>query len=225
MSHLSEVWDTEKHTIGRDQQTGLVIGRQHMWQPIGLNAFTGCDTVSAFASRRKLSALKPMEIDIADLDTFSQVGQSWDVQPQLSEKVKQFTCRMYVAASSTTEVNDLRCQLLYPKRREIESGCYHLAEIVSSCTSFEPTTRQQAGRAVYMLVPHCPTLPSVDDYMMMANSIAIHWMRSPSAPDAVLELLVYKCVRSCKLTKCTFIANRLAFTDMCCKLQSCSNQK
>ena len=42
---------------------------------IGLHAFTGCDTVSAFASRRKLSALKPLEIDITYLETFSQVGQ------------------------------------------------------------------------------------------------------------------------------------------------------
>ena len=30
---------------------------------IGLHAFTGCDTVRAFASRRKLSAMKPMESD------------------------------------------------------------------------------------------------------------------------------------------------------------------
>ena len=71
----------------------------------------------------------------------------------------------YVVASSTTEVqevNDLRCQLFCAKGGEIKSGCYHHADIVSSCTSFEPTTRQQAGSVVYMLVPHCPTLPSVD---------------------------------------------------------------
>ena len=74
---------------------------------IGLHAFTGCDTVSAFASQRELSALKLMESDITYHETCSQVGKSWDVQPQLSEKVQQFTCRMYVAASSTTEVNDL----------------------------------------------------------------------------------------------------------------------
>ena len=58
---------------------------------IWLHAFTGCDTVSAFARQ---SALKPMKSDITYLGTFIQVGQSWDVQPQLSEKVQQFTCRM-----------------------------------------------------------------------------------------------------------------------------------
>ena len=76
-----------------------------------------------------------------------------------------------------------------------------------------------------MLVPQCPTLPSVDGLMMMACSIAIHGMRSPPAQFADMELLVCKCVRSYKLTKCTCIANRLACTDMCSKLQSCSNQK
>ena len=54
---------------------------------IGLHAFTGCDTVSAFASRGKLNALKLMQRDITYQETFSQVGQSWDVQPQLFEKV------------------------------------------------------------------------------------------------------------------------------------------
>ena len=61
---------------------------------IGIHAFTGYDTLSAFASRRKLSALKPMKSDITYLGTFIQVGQSWDVQPQLSEKVQPSTCRM-----------------------------------------------------------------------------------------------------------------------------------
>ena len=49
-------------------------------------------------------------------------------------------------------------------------------------------------------------------------------MRSPLAPDDVLELLACKCARSSKLTKCTCMANGLACTYMC-KLQACINQK
>ena len=89
---------------------------------IGLHAFTGYDTVSAFASRGKLSSLKLMKMDITYQETFSHVGQTWDVQPHLFEKVQQFTCRMNVAASSTTKVNDLRYQLFCVKRGEIESS-------------------------------------------------------------------------------------------------------
>ena len=43
---------------------------------IGLHACTGCDSVSAFASRRKLSACQPMRSDKTYLETFIQVGQS-----------------------------------------------------------------------------------------------------------------------------------------------------
>ena len=59
---------------------------------------------------------------------------------------------------------------------------------------------------------------------MMAISIAIQWIWSPPAQYFVLEILACKCVRPCKLPKCTCMANRLACADMC-KLQSCSNQK
>ena len=89
---------------------------------IGIYAFTGYDTVSAFASRGTLSSLKLMKRDITYQETFSHVGQTWDVQPHLFEKVQQFTCRMNVAASSTTEMNDLRYQLFCAKRGEIESS-------------------------------------------------------------------------------------------------------
>ena len=96
LPHLSDACDTEPHAICRHQQTGLAIGRHHLWQP---NSATCCDTVSAFASRGKLSALKLTKRNITYQETFCQVGTSWDVQPQLFEKAQQFTCRMYVAAN------------------------------------------------------------------------------------------------------------------------------
>ena len=105
-----------------------------------------------------------------------------------------------------------------PKGDILSQVCYHHATIVSSCTFFEPTIRQQSGSAVCKVVPHCRTLPSVD------GNLAIHWMRSPPAPYAVLEWLACKCIRSCKLPKCACMANGLACTCVC-KLQSCCNQK
>ena len=79
---------------------------------IRLHAFTCYDTVIAFASRGKLSSLKLMKMDITYHETFSQVCQTWEVQ--------QFTCRMNVAASSTTKVNDLRYQLFCAKGGDIK---------------------------------------------------------------------------------------------------------
>ena len=47
---------------------------------IGLHAYTCYDTVIAFASRGKLSSLKVMKMDVTYHETYSHVGQTWDVQ-------------------------------------------------------------------------------------------------------------------------------------------------
>ena len=121
--HIYQKCGTQNRTRFVDiSKLALSLGDSVCDSLIGLHAFTGCDTVSAFANRGKLSALKLMQRDITYQETCGQVGQSWDVQPKLFEKVKQFTCRMYVAASRTTEVNDLRYQLFCAKRGEIESN-------------------------------------------------------------------------------------------------------
>ncbi len=75
-------------------------------------------------------------------------------------------------------------------------------------------------------LPARPTVPNPTKcgWRCDDGKLAIHWMRSPLAPYAVLELLACKRVRSCKLPKCTCMANVLACADMC-KLQSCSSQK
>ena len=130
---------------------------------------------------------------------------------------------MYVAASSTTEVNGLRYQLFCAKRREIESN------LLPPCIDclFAHLLRANYQAAIWKCCLHArPTVPDPTKcgWIDYDGKLAIRWMRSPPASDAVLELLACKCVRSCKLPKCTCMANGLACTNMC-KLQSCSNQK
>ena len=156
------------------------------------------------ASRGKLSAPTLMNKGLTYQETFCQVGQSWDVQPHILQKVQQCTCPRNVAASRTTEVKDLRYQLVCAKRGEIESS---LLPLCRDCL-FIHFIRANYQAAICLLVPQCQTVPSVDEY----------WMRSSPAPYVVLELLACKCVRSCKLPKCTCMANGLACADMC-KLQ------
>ena len=130
---------------------------------------------------------------------------------------------MWLQASNTTDVNDLRYQLFCAKRGEIESN---LLPPCRDCL-FVHLLRANYQAAIWKCCLHArPTVPDptkcglIDD----DGKLTIHWMRSPPAPDAVLELLACKCVRSCKLSTCTYMAHGLSCTDMC-KLQSCSNQK
>ena len=130
---------------------------------------------------------------------------------------------MWLLASNTTEVNDLRYQLFCAKRGEIESS---LLPPCRDCLCMQ-LLRANYQAAIWKCCLHArPAVPDptkcglIDD----DGKLAMHWMRSPPAPDAVLELLACKCVRSCKLSTCTCMAHGLACAYMC-KLQSCSNQK
>ena len=58
----------------------LVIGDNVCHALVGLHAFTGCDSVSAFACLGKMGALKKLETNQNFQKTLSELGESWDVQ-------------------------------------------------------------------------------------------------------------------------------------------------
>ena len=120
------------------------------------------------------------------------------------------TIHLYVAASRTTEVEYLRYQLFCAKGGEIESS---LLPLCRDCL-FSDLIRANYQAAIWKCsLPARPTVPNPNKCGLICDDgkLAIHWMRSPTAPCAVLELLACKCVRSCRLPKCTCMANGLAW--------------
>ena len=96
---------------------------------IGLHAFTGCDTVSALTGRGKLGALTLMKKDSTHQETFSQLGQSWEVSKQLFDKIQLFTCQHW--PSEWTALQTLRS---VPNEERSGPAILHHAEIAcSSC--------------------------------------------------------------------------------------------
>ncbi len=89
---------------------------------IGVHAFTGCDSVSAFAGRGKLTALKLVKGNRAFQESFKSLGTSWDVSDEIYSNMELFVCRMYAPSSSVCDVNDLRYLLFCTKRGEVESS-------------------------------------------------------------------------------------------------------
>ena len=59
---------------------------------IGMHAYTGCDTTSAFAGKGKASALKFVTNNREFRNTFTQLGQEWDLSSELMDKLECFTC-------------------------------------------------------------------------------------------------------------------------------------
>lgn len=62
---------------------------------IGLHAYTGCDTVSAFAGKGKVNSVKILKSDKCTQDAFAQLGQNWTLSEDLFDKMEKFTCALY----------------------------------------------------------------------------------------------------------------------------------
>ena len=88
----------------------------------GMHAFTSWDTVSAFAGRGKMGALKLLKSGKAYQEAFSELGRSWHVSDELFEKLQEITCRIYVHSTHTTDVNTLRHQLFCARRGKVDSS-------------------------------------------------------------------------------------------------------
>ena len=154
-----------------------------------------------------------MKKDSTYQETFSQLGQSWEVSKQLFDKIQRFTCHLYATTASTFEVNELCNQLFCAKRREVGSSqlppcrdCLHMhvfhvntqASIWKCCLQTQPFVADPR---------ECGWTTDDDGFLV------IEWMRTPPAP--VLELISCKCLHSCKLPSCTCLVNGLACTTTC----------
>ena len=78
---------------------------------IGMHAFTGCDTISAFAGRGKLTTLNQVKKDKTYQNAFQELGRYWEVSPELFEKLQEITCHMYLPSTNTTKVSGMNCSV------------------------------------------------------------------------------------------------------------------
>lgn len=113
----------------QNQTTYIDIGKlatslgDGVWQAlVGLHAFTGYDTVSAFADRGKLGALKLLKGSEAFQEAFKDLWEEWGISEEVFSEMQKFTIKMYVLSSSTMLGNTLRYDLFCAKRGEVESS-------------------------------------------------------------------------------------------------------
>ena len=62
---------------------------------LGLHAFTGCDTTSAFVRQGKLKPMKLLETNSDFIPVFSRIGNDVEVQEEDMGLLEEFVCRMY----------------------------------------------------------------------------------------------------------------------------------
>lgn len=190
---------------------------------VGMHAFTGCDTVSAFAGRGKLRALKLITRSEHYQEVFFELGQSWELSPDLFKRLQAFTCELYSAPAMTEDINTAHYQLFCARRGELESS--QLPPCKDCLFMHAMRANYQAGIWRGSLNQHI-LVPSPVEHGWTKNDdgqLTLKWMQGSSAPDAVLELLFCNCSRRCKLPECKCMSNGLKCTNLC-KLEACDNQ-
>ena len=85
---------------------------------IGFHAFTGCDSISAFAGKGKKRPFKLLMKSQDYIETFQMLGQSWNLDDDVIERLEKFTCHMY-GSYLTTSVNELRYKIYCTKKGKV----------------------------------------------------------------------------------------------------------
>ena len=80
--HLRQMWHTGPYQVHQRHTSGGMWWRMCICLP-GIHAFTGCDSVSAFAGKGKLTALKLARQNPSIQELFQRVGMVWEVSEEL----------------------------------------------------------------------------------------------------------------------------------------------
>ena len=189
---------------------------------IGMHTFTGCDTVSAFTGRGKITALRLVKQQTSYQEMFKQLGMEWVLSYMLFQSLQEFTCKLYCSQPRTDNINELRYRLFCAKKGNIDST--QLPPCVDCL--FKHASRANFQAAIWKRsLQSCQGTPTPigSGWREDGDRFAIDWMSGDPAPTALLELLSCSCTRSCQLPTCSCLANGLKCTDVC-KLLDCDNR-
>ena len=73
---------------------------------VSLHAFTGCDTVSAFAGLGKSKAFKIMAKNVDYIKLFEKLGKGWHLEEEIMRYIEGFVCHLY-GYSDMKDINTL----------------------------------------------------------------------------------------------------------------------
>jgi hypothetical protein len=203
----------------------IVIGRDECAALMGVHAWTGCDSVSAFAGQGKIKAVNLIRTNDTFREAFTTLGREWSVPDTLFTVIEEFTCNMYSRSAKSSTVNALRYEMFRAKNGDVSSG--QLPPCKDALLQHTKRANYQAAiwRRSLQNTPQIPEATDGHGWIIDGDGqIAIAWITRAPAPDVVLSLMSCKCVRSCKADSCPCIDNGLPCTPAC-RLQDCDNMK
>lgn len=191
------------HSLGPQKCTALPF----------LHAFSGCDTVSAFAGRGKKTVWDVWNSFDDVTPIFSYLASTpCSVEGQL-ELIERYVVLLYDRASSEEKVNRARKQLFSKKGRTMEG----LPPTQAALLEHTKRAAFQAGHVWAQMFVPVPSLPCPSEWGWLQTAEGgweVKWTSLPEASLACRELLRCGCKKSCK-GQCKCVKAALMCTGLC----------
>ena len=229
LGHLNEIGECFMK-VGRGTKVRLIdiksIGDRMSSQDndivpalIGLHAFTGCDSISAFAGKGKIKAVKLLEKYPEFIHCFQELGKSWIVTDDLVDQCEKFVCLLY--GKMISDVDELRYQIFCAKGGKVDPSALPPCKTTLILHIKRANYQACVWRRAVVANPNLPP-PDQHGWIIDANDLTVQWLGSRPAPDEVLELLSCLCKRACKIEECICMQAELKCTELCSNVK-CDN--
>ena len=185
----------------------------------GLHAFTGCDSTSSFNGKGKPPSLKLCRDDSAACQAMSVLGRKFESEATSFLACEKFVCRLY-GCRDVDDVNECRYRIFCTKNSPTNT----LPPCQDALHKHTMRANYQAAIWCRALEPR-PELPSPihHGWGRTADGIKVDWMSLPSAPKALLELIICGCTGNCTTGHCSCKQNAISCTEACHYGSSCEN--
>ena len=158
---------------------------------LGLHAFTGCDTVSAFAGKGKIRALTIWKANAEFKEAFAQLGIQWNLPPNLLVKLEEFVCKYHATRPATRNIDALRYNVFCARKGDAESHQLHHCQYCPRKHAIRANYQAAIWRRSQINDPETPD-PVGNGLKFEEQQLNTDWVDGSSARKAVLTLLKHR---------------------------------
>ena len=142
--------------------------REYREALLGLHAFCGCESTSAFKGRGHVAPIKTLKKRSRLINSLAQLGSAWIVSSDLTSELEEFTCAMY-GNLRFTEVDDLKHLKMTEKCEDKASNALRNVDI-GTLHPCKKCLVQHIKMAHYQVaIWKCPHIadPDISEYMVV----------------------------------------------------------
>jgi len=177
------------------------------------HALTGCDSTSSLAGIGKTKSWKTITKSTTHQDSLGNVGQSPDVDDELTRRVEAFVCCLYSVSTRNPATTDEARYLLFCQKSRSNML------LPPTCDSLQQHIKRSNYQAYVWrnALTARQNLPSPDGHGWKLENDMLHpiLMTKSAAPESILELTSCGCLKSSCTRNCSCSSNGLACTESC----------